>query len=223
MVTAQEPPQEEQPAGIRYLALGDSYTIGESVRKKKRWPVQLAKLLGKQGIAVQEPHIVAKTGWTTDELAQAIEDEDLDQDYDFVTLLIGVNNQYRGRPVDQYREEFEELLKLAIEFAQGNPHRVIVVSIPDYGLTPFIAEKPDRDPAQIAQELDAYNAAAKSITEQLDAGWVDITPASREHGAKKKMLAEDGLHPSGRMYSLWAEAALPLAVEHLSDHESAAK
>ncbi len=203
--------QSETRDYLRYLALGDSYTIGEGVAEKKRWPVQLANRLAAGGIRVQAPEIIAKSGWTTDELLAAIEDQDPKSDHDLVTLLIGVNNQYRGRSAEDYRPEFEKLLKLAIELARGDPQRVIVVSIPDYGITPFIAEKPERDPKEIATQLDAFNLIAQKLTRDHGANWVDVTFVSREHGGKTSMLAEDNLHPSGRMYQLWTDEILPVA------------
>lgn len=202
-------------AGLRYLALGDSYTIGESVAEDQRWPVQLVKLLGEQRIQVSSPEIIAETGWTTGELLEAIELAQPAGDRHLVTLLIGVNNQYRGMEIEEYRVEFEKLLKLAVNYAQGKSDRVLVLSIPDYGLTPFIAKRPERKPKQIAEELNAFNAAAKAITRQHGAHFVDITSVSRERGSEKEMLAKDGLHPSGAMYALWAEAALPVAAKIL--------
>ncbi len=142
---------------------------------------------------------------------------------DLVTLLIGVNNQYRGRSVEQYQAEFEQLLKQAISFARNDPNRVIVVSIPDYGLTPFIANTPDRDAKQIASELDTFNSTARKITKKHSAHWVDITKASRREGAKKIMLADDGLHPSGEMYKLWVKEILPTARKILSAEKSKSK
>lgn len=211
---------------LKFLALGDSYTIGESVEVKDRWPSQLKQLLEREDIALEEPVIIAKTGWTTDELDAAIDSANPENEYDLVTLLIGVNNQYRQRPVETYAPEFERLLLRAIEFAKGEAHRVIVVSIPDYGITPFVtkkfAESPNADSkfsaSRIANELDAYNLAAKEITIKHEANWVDITPLSRKHGLEPGMLAEDGLHPSGLMYKLWAKEVTQIAKQVLNKH-----
>jgi len=198
--------------GARYLALGDSYTIGEGVDARERWPMRLAALLRARGIEVAEPEIVARTGWTTDELDAAIDEAAPRGPYGLVSLLIGVNNQYRGGAESIYRSQFTALLRRAIGFAGGDASRVIVLSIPDWGMTPF-AE--GRDPARIAREIDAFNAAAREVTAELGARWVDVTPASREAGGAADMLAADGLHPSGRQYARWAGLALPAAAAAL--------
>jgi lysophospholipase L1-like esterase len=196
--------------GIRYLALGDSYTIGEGVAEDGRWPLQLARALRAEGIALVDPRIIAATGWTTDELSAAIDAAGLADGYDFASLLIGVNNQYRGRSLDNYRAEFEVLLERAIGFAGDDPGRVLVLSIPDWGATRFGRES-GRDPDAIARELDAYNAAARATCTARDVAFVDITTASRAHGADAAMLADDGLHPSALAYADWVQLALPVA------------
>jgi lysophospholipase L1-like esterase len=196
--------------GIRFLALGDSYTIGEGVAPEERWPALLAAALRARGTAVADPQIVARTGWTTDELDAAIDHAAPGGAYGLVTLLIGVNDQYRGGSAAEYRPRFEALLRRAIGCAGGEGRRVVVVSIPDWGVTPF-AE--GRDRARIAAEIDAFNAAARETTARLGARWVDVTPASREAGADAAMLVGDGLHPSGRQYARWAELVLPAAAE----------
>lgn len=198
--------------GVRYLALGDSYTIGEGVDAAERWPSRLAALLRARGIAVAEPEVVARTGWTTDELDAAIDQAAPRGPYGLVSLLIGVNDQYRGGAESIYRSGFTALLRRAIGFAGGDASRVVVLSIPDWGVTPF-AE--GRDRARIAREIDAFNAAARQVTAELGARWVDVTPCSREAGAAADMLAADGLHPSGRQYARWAERALPAAIAAL--------
>ena len=203
----------------KFLALGDSYTIGEAVPESQRWPMHLVQKLNEQGIDLGTPEIIAKTGWTTDELSSAIASAKPHPNRELVTLLIGVNNQYRGRSLAQYRRQFEQLLSQAVEFAQRNPKRVIVVAIPDYGITPFIAGKPERDPKEIAEQLDAFNAAAEEITLQTGAHWVDITKVYRRECNNPGMLAEDGLHPSGSMYSIWADAILPTALKALQNSE----
>ncbi len=190
---------------LRFLALGDSYTIGEAVQPAERWPVQLAALLRERGTDATDPEIIAQTGWTTDELAAAIAERSPRGPYDLVSLLIGVNNQYRGRPLDEFRAQFRSLLDKAVELAGGETSRVLVLSIPDWGVTPF-AE--GRDRARIATEIDACNAAAREETEAAGAVFIDITPISREAAAVPGLLAEDGLHPSGEMYRRWATLAV---------------
>lgn len=192
---------EPAPTKARYLALGDSYTIGESVAESERFPVQLARELG-----LSDPAIVAKTGWTTDELANALNAVRLAGPFDLVTLLIGVNNQYRGRDAEQYRGEFAELLQRAIGFAGGDAKKVVVVSIPDWGVTPF-AE--GRDRAKIAAEIDRYNAINREEANRAGARYVDITPISR--GSDPALVAGDGLHPSGKQYTAWVKLILPEA------------
>lgn len=193
---------------LTWLALGDSYTIGEGVPAEGRWPHQLAVLLRARGIALQDPRTIATTGWTTDELDAGINAVAPDGPFDFVSLLIGVNNQYRGRSLQEYQQQFSALLQRALAFAGGRPARVLVLSIPDWGVTPFAH---DRDHAAIADALDGYNRAAQAICNALGIAYVDITDLSRQHGAEPAMLADDGLHPSARMYALWAQRALPLA------------
>ena len=185
-----------------FLALGDSYTIGESVSANDNFPNQVVQLLRKVGFDFRTPEIIAKTGWTTDELLAAIHNQNLLVKYDFVTLLIGVNNQYRGRTVDNYKTEFENLLKQAIQFADDNKNHVIVLSIPDWGVTPF-AESRDRQ--QISNEINNYNAANKQIAERYGVHYLDITPWTREAATDISLLANDGLHPSGKEYKRWAE------------------
>ena len=195
---------------LRYLALGDSYTIGEGVAPGGRWPHQLAAALRAEGLALEDPLTIAATGWTTDELDAAIDAAAPPGPFDFTSLLIGVNNQYRGHPMDRYAVEFEALLGRAIGFAAGRPDRVLVLSIPDWGVTPFGAAS-GRDPGRIAHELDAFNAAARAACAARGVAFVDITPASRAAGATPAMLAEDGLHPSAGQYADWARLALPVA------------
>lgn len=200
--------------GFILLALGDSYTIGEAVNVDERWPVQLAKRLRKDSIQV-DPVIVATTGWTSDELQSGIVKADIDGTYDFVTLLIGVNNQYRGYPVDQYEREFKSLLDQAIQFAGGNPHNVMVISIPDYGVTPFAVKKM-LDASKIASELDNYNAIAEKITKLRDVKFIDITPGSRNAKDDASLIASDGLHPSGKMYEMWVDKMYDHVFNNLS-------
>lgn len=197
-------------APMTYLALGDSYTIGEGVAPDARWPVQLARAMRDDGIPLADPQIIATTGWTTDELSAAIDTAQPAADHDFVSLLIGVNNQYRHRDLDNYRGEFTALLERAIGFAGGRKERVLVVSIPDWGVTRFGHES-GRDTAQIAREIDSYNAAARSICVAHGVAFVDITAVSRQHGAEPAMLVDDGLHPSADMYAQWVALIRPVA------------
>lgn len=196
---------------IRYLALGDSYTIGESVDESERWSMQLAELLKREGFST-EVTIVARTGWTTDELWQGIQSRKIKPPYDLVSLLIGVNNQYRGRDIEEYREGFIFLLEKSIEYAGGDANRVFVLSIPDWGVTPFAGS---RDSKQIALEIDRFNAINKQETEKAGAQYIDITPISREAVMDPSLIAGDGLHPSGKMYAEWVQLALPTVLEIL--------
>lgn len=195
-----------------YLALGDSYTIGEQVPMEENFPYQLVKVLKAEKIEVAQPVIIAKTGWTTDELAQALREEGIKETFSFVTLLIGVNNQYRGRDIESYKDEFTALLTQAIVFANGHTQHVYVLSIPDWGVTPF-AEGKDR--GEIAKAIDLYNEVNKSITSAHKVNWLDITDSTRENGLKPDFLAEDGLHPSGKEYKIWAERLMPMVVKSL--------
>ncbi|WKZ42136.1 MAG: SGNH/GDSL hydrolase family protein [Anaerolineales bacterium] len=205
------PPAPSNPT-IRYLALGDSYTIGESVPENERWSNQLADLLRASsqldGRDI-EVSIIARTGWTTAELWQGIEMRAIQPPYDMVSLLIGVNNQYRGYDINEYREQFRFLLEKAIEYAGDKPANAFVLSIPDWGVTPFAA---GRDAAKIAQEIDAFNAVNREEAEKLGVAYVDVTPVSREAANDPSLIAGDGLHPSGRMYAEWAKLALPIAL-----------
>lgn len=196
-----QPAAQQTP--LTYLALGDSYTIGESVPIYQGFPYQVVQLLREKGLVLTAPEIVAKTGWTTDELQAGINNTRLLKSYDFVTLLIGVNNQYRGRTAENYATEFESLLNQAISFAGGHKDRVVVLSIPDWGQTPY-AE--GRDRAKIAKEIDAYNAVNQKISRQYGVHYIDITPGTREASTDKGLVANDGLHPSGKDYARWARA-----------------
>lgn len=191
----------QQP--LTYLALGDSYTIGESVGLRESFPYQAVSLLRQQGFAVVAPEIVATTGWTTDELASGIAAHRFLPQYDVVSLLIGVNNQYRGRILENYRVEFKDLLAQAIRFAANKKERVFVLSIPDYGVTPFAK---DRNPQIIGTELDAYNAAAKEICDAAGVAFLDLSTGFRKAATDPQLVAQDGLHPSAKAYQAWAEA-----------------
>jgi len=187
---------------LAFLALGDSYTIGESVDEKDRWPNQLVHLLNKANLQYSQPTIIAKTGWTTDELELAISASELNEKYDLVSLLIGVNNQYRDLSTIDYQIEFERLLKKAIELAGGFTNRVIVISIPDWGVTPFAEE---RNRNKIANEIDNFNRINYKISEKHKVHYVEITQHSRKAAKDLSLIADDKLHPSAKMYQHWAE------------------
>ncbi len=185
-----------------YLALGDSYTIGELVPSNENFPHQLVEMLKHDGVKVSEPIIIATTGWTTDELAAAIMERAISGTFSIVTLLIGVNNQYRGRSAENYTAEFESLLNQAIAFAGGHTNRVFVLSIPDWGATPF-AEGKDRK--QIAHEIDVYNGINQKMTAHYKCHYLDITDSTRINAGNPAYLVSDALHPSGKEYKVWAE------------------
>ena len=185
-----------------YLALGDSYTIGQSLPLEDNFPHQTVALLRKKGILMADPEIVAKTGWTTDELMAAISKRALKSNYDYVSLLIGVNNQYRGRDIATYQKEFEQLLLQAIQFAGGNTQHVYVLSIPDWGVTPF-AE--GRDRKKIEKEIDQFNATNKKTAEEHKVHYIEITAGTREAKQDVSLVADDKLHPSKKEYARWAE------------------
>jgi lysophospholipase L1-like esterase len=204
-------PVANNPNALTYLALGDSYTIGESVPQQQSFPYQLSAKLNMAGRAVNAPDIIARTGWTTGEVISAINNRYLkNEQYDFVTLLIGVNNQYRGYTADEYRIEFVQLLNTAISHCKGGKANIFVLSIPDWGVTPFAD---GRDRTQIASEIDTFNAINKQETEKAGAAYIDITPISRR--ANPALIADDGLHPSGKMYGLWVQQLLPLVTAQL--------
>jgi len=201
-------PAPEARRQYHYLALGDSYTIGESVNEDERWSVQLAQMLRTKGYDIRNPFTIAKTGWTTGELIEAVDKTFQQQSYDLVTLLIGVNNQYRGQPIETYREEFRQLLQTAIRNGKNDARRVIVLSIPDWGVTPF-AEGQDR--AKIAAEIDAFNTVARDETNKVGVTFLDITGMSRKALNDPTYVAEDKLHFSGKMYQEWAKLVFPVA------------
>ena len=182
-----------------YLALGDSYTIGEGVEEAKRWPIQLQSKMSEIGLDITKTDIIARTGWTTDDLLKAIEQEK-PKKHDLVSLLIGVNNQYQKLPFDLFKKEFDELLEISVQLAI-NKQGVFVVSIPDYGYTPFGS----KDRKKIGKEIDQYNNYIKQRCDLMKIPFIDITAISRSLGDSDKALAEDKLHPSGYQYSLWKD------------------
>ena len=198
--------------GISFLALGDSYTIGEGVDAAGRWPVQLAALARQQGVALHPPALIARTGWTTAELQTAIAEAPSRQTYGLVSLLIGVNNQYRGQTVALYRQEFRELLGTAVRFAGGRPGRVVVLSVPDWGQSPF-AQRQGRDPARIGLEIDQFIAAAQQECRQAGVAYVDITPLTRVAAGDAAQFTRDGLHYSSNQMGQWAQLALPVVMQ----------
>ena len=195
-----------------YLALGDSYTIGEQVPIADSFPYQLVQQLRKKGIDIYAPEIIAKTGWTTDELAEGIRNTRFLEKYDWVTLLIGVNNQYRERSADDFVAEFKNLLKQALKFSGNRPERVIVISIPDWGLTPFAA---GRDPIAISAAIDDYNNVCSSESLKEDILYIDITTSQRKDVNDHSYLAADLLHPSGKEYTKWAGKVAEIFFERL--------
>jgi lysophospholipase L1-like esterase len=197
---------------LQFLALGDSYTIGEGVDSVQSWPYQLNTALHKTGFSVDEPTIIARTGWTTGDLLNAIEDANLQGSFDLVTLLIGVNNQYQGKDPENYRQEFQLLLELAIELAGGDPAKVLVLSIPDWSVTPFAN---NRDRSQIRAEIDHFNTINQAESQAAGVHYVDITPLSRQANDDLTLLTSDGLHPSGKMYASWVEQLLPKVSKQL--------
>lgn len=192
------------------LALGDSYTIGEGVPVYENFPYQTVQLLRKKGFHFHAPELVAKTGWTTFELAEHILHTSLNEHYDFVTLLIGVNNQYRNLESSEYKTDFEFLLKKAIHYAGEKPDHVFVLSIPDWGVTPFAKEK---NRQKIAAEIDEYNMLNKQIAQQYKVHYLDITTPSRSVTDDDNFIAADGLHPSGKAYAQWAEMLARMIIE----------
>lgn len=215
MTTNTSPTLNARPKNeISYLAIGDSYTIGEAVPLQGGFPHQLTTILKDNGLDVGTPHIIAKTGWTTSELQEAIKKANLNEKFTVVTLLIGVNNQYRGESKEKYRKEFKELLQTALGFANGNKAGVFVVSIPDWGLTPYGLES-GRDIPAVSSDIDAFNAINKEETLSQGISYTDITPGSRLVVSDKELVASDGLHPSAKMYREWAVQLAPVLIKEL--------
>lgn len=194
-----------------YLALGDSYTIGQSVDSAERFPVQTAALLKTQNINITPLQYIATTGWTTTNLSSAIITEQPKAPFDIVTLLIGVNDQYQNRNIADYSARFLQLLQTSIQLAGNKPTHVFVLSIPDYGVTPFGGGNPT-----ISQQIDAYNAINKQVTQSITGvNYLDITPSSRLAATDRTLIAIDGLHPSGKLYKLWADQLAPQIIAAL--------
>ncbi|HMQ06824.1 MAG TPA: SGNH/GDSL hydrolase family protein [Saprospiraceae bacterium] len=201
------------PGALKYLALGDSYTIGEGVESHENFPFQLTRVLRRHNFDIADPAIVATTGWTTTQLLNAVRDFSKKEDkYGFVTLLIGVNNQYQKKPMDLYRKEFAELLKIAIERAGNIPGNVVIVSIPDYGVTPFAVSK---NPDQIGLEIDQYNEIGRTMALEAGAHYVNVTGISREVKNDSSYLVSDLLHPSAKQYTLWVDRIAEVVLEKI--------
>ena len=203
-----------KPKSYTYLALGDSYTIGTSCLIHERYPHQLTDSLKQTGINIAEPKIIAKNGWTTDELSEGIDTAKVLEQYDLVTLLIGVNNQYQGRDIGNYKKEFNQLLNRAIKFAGDNRNKVLVISIPDWSVTPFAK---DKDNKSIANEIDAYNAINFEACKYARVQYINVTEISRKAKTDSTLIAHDGLHPSGKMYTLWVKEIFPKALSALTN------
>lgn len=203
-------------SALRYLALGDSYTVGEGVRNEDSFPYQLAKALAGEGFLFESPQVIARTGWTTAELMRAIEKEQPQGTYDLVTLLIGVNNQFRGYSLEIYRNEFRELLNRSIRYADDRASCVVVISIPDWGVTPF-ARSMGVERGQVSSQIDRFNDINRQEAELAGVRYVDVTDISRQTADYSSLIAGDGLHPSSVMYQAWVERILPEAKACLNE------
>ncbi|MCE7068488.1 SGNH/GDSL hydrolase family protein [Dyadobacter sp. CY326] len=198
-------PGSSEP-GAKFLALGDSYTIGQSVTAEERWPVLLVKSLRNNNVQFRAPDIIATTGWTTRDLIFSVDNAKPDTNYDLVSLMIGVNNQFQGKSIEEYRTEFSSLLTKSIAFAGGEAKHVFVLSIPDWGVTPYGAS----NRAEIAKEIDAFNLVAKAECDKAKVLFIDITPISRKALDNPTLIAKDNLHFSGKMHQLWVDEIIPL-------------
>jgi len=196
-----------EAGNINYLALGDSYTVGEGVSPKDSYPYQLVKKIRQAGFAIDDPQIIAKTGWRCDNLQTAIQEKNIQEKYDLVTVLIGVNNQFQNKPIENFKSDFRKLLNTSIELGKYGKSSVFVLSIPDYGCTPF--GKIERE--QIAKEIDTWNHEISLIANEFELTFLDITPISKRALTEENLTCKDNLHPSARMYSLWVdEIYLPI-------------
>lgn len=196
---------------VNYLALGDSYTIGQSVAFEENFPNQLAKAMASDTVLINEVKIIATTGWTTTNLIDAINNQNLDKKFNLVSLLIGVNNQYQNKPIELYKTEFKTLLNKAIALANFDTNKVFVVSIPDYGFTPF----GKNNQSTISAQLENYNQINKSITDSLNVSYVNITPISQMGLTNPELVASDGLHPSAAMYKMWVDLMKPVVYKKI--------
>lgn len=208
----QKPLENADIEPVSYLALGDSYTIGTGIEVDNSYPYQLADTLRAKGITVDTTHIIATNGWTTTDLKKGISENTPDSAFNLVSLLIGVNNQYQWLDIELYRTEFRELLEQSIEFAGGKSENVFVISIPNYGVTPFAQSK---DPDYIRRKITEYNGIAEEISSEYDIPFINITPISELAEDDLSLLASDELHPSAKMYSMWIDEMLPTITEIL--------
>ncbi|MFO8035470.1 MAG: SGNH/GDSL hydrolase family protein [Anaerolineales bacterium] len=201
------------PPSFRFLALGNSYTIGTGVPASERWPRQLSASIREAGFNLEDPLIIAKNGWTSGDVLHALGKRRLQGPFHLASLQIGVNDQYDGLSIEAYETNLQKILDIIYPLTAGDPARIIALSIPDWSATPF-AEGQDR--ARIAAEIQSFNEINRRLTHALGAHYLDITPLSREAGENRTLLAEDGLHPSGDMYQRWVEALLPVALDILN-------
>jgi len=204
---------QDSPNNLSYLALGDSYTIGESVSQDVRWPVQLVKQLRNKGEEINAPRIIAKTGWTTDNLLNAIDANLGNEKYDLVSVLIGVNNQYQNKSLEDYEEDLNTIFTEAIAASKTGKEGVFVVSIPDYGATPFGASNAE----EIGREIIEFNIILEKVANKFDLSFYNITPISKKAKSDRSLVANDGLHPSGKMYALWVDLFFDEVLEKLQD------
>lgn len=211
-----DPSETLDPEPISYLALGDSYTIGTGIAENDNYPNQLTDTLSAKGYVIDTTVVIATNGWTTTDLLNGIEKADPISDYDLVSLLIGVNNQYQGLDIELYQTEFMELLSQAISSAGGDTSKVIVLSIPNYGVTPF---GQSRNPVVIRQELEMYNSMAEQFASDYGIPFIDVTGISELAETDTTLLAPDNLHPSAKMYAMWVEEMLPIITLKLNNDD----
>lgn len=197
---------------LTYLALGDSYTIGESVMETERWPVQLAEQLRDRGYKMAAPKIIAKTGWTTEDLLRGMENElNIQRDFDLVSILIGVNNQYQGKLISEYEEDLRTIFRKAVNHSKTMEKGVFAVSIPDYGYTPFGSANQE----EVSAEIDRFNEVFRRVADEFEVPFYNITPISREAKENPELVASDGLHPSELMYQMWVDQIVNQVAEKL--------
>ena len=205
---------EPQNPNYTYLALGDSYTIGESVVETERWPVQLAEQLRGRGYKMAAPKIIARTGWTTEDLLRGIENElDVQRDFDLVSILIGVNNQYQGKLITEYEKQLRTIFRKAVNHSKTQEKGVFAVSIPDYGYTPFGSSNQE----DITEEINRFNEVFRRVAEEFNVPFYNITPISRDAAENPDLVASDGLHPSGLMYKYWVDQFVNQVAEKLPE------